>query len=177
MFDCVFGFVLICRTFYCSVMDNETDWVFVEDDEELVIEMNATSIYEKTDEENSDIKNKSSYVSALLKNVEQNHHQQQSALTIMQKKEKVIIKRDSERELKTPYIEPKPGSQYRNPRDKAGRNKVHKGRRRSSSPPKYAGNSLKTGCTFCSPEFANRAERRRTLRQQRSITNWKDYDY
>jgi len=158
-------------------MDNENDWVFVEDDDELVVELNATSIYEKTDEKDSNTKNKSSYVSALLKNVQQNHHQQQSTLPIVQKKEKGIIKRDGERELKTPYIESKPGSQYRNPRDKAGRNKVHKGRRRSSSPPKYAGNSLKTGCSFCSPEFANRAERRRTLRQQRSITNWKEYDY
>jgi hypothetical protein len=158
-------------------MDNEADWVFVEDNIELVVELTTTSICDETDEENSDKKNKSSYVGALLKNVQKNHQQQQPVLSIVQKKEKPIIKQDNERELMTSYIEPKPGSQYRNPRDKAGQNKVHRHRERSTDPPKKAGNSLKIGCSFCNPKVANRAESRRTLRQQRSITNWKDYDH
>jgi hypothetical protein len=157
-------------------MDNESDWIFVEDNDELVIEFETISVCEKAGKEDSNMENKSSYVSALLKNVQQNHHQQQSVSSAVKKKEKLTVKRNDEHEVMTAYIEPKPGSQYRNPRDKAGKNKVHKDRRRSSSP-KNIGNSLKVRCSNCRPELATRAERRRILRQQRSIANWKDYDY
>jgi hypothetical protein len=159
-------------------MDNDTDWIFVENEDELVDEFKATSICEKSDDdEDCDIKNESSYASALLKNGLENHHQQHSVLSIVQKKEKANVKEEDKQDLATLYTEPKPGSQYRNPRDKAGQNKVHRRRRKSSSPPKNIGNSLKTGCSFCNTKFVNRAERRRTLRQQRSAVNWKDYDY
>jgi hypothetical protein len=158
-------------------MDNDSDWVFVENDDDLVVELNETSIYEKTDEENLDVKNKSSYASILLKNVQENNSHQQSNTSIVKRKEKTVVKQDDEQESMASYIEAKPGSQFRNPRDKAGASKVHKGRRKPSPPPKNIGNSLKIGCSFCSPEVSNRAERRRTLRQQRSIANWKDYDY
>jgi hypothetical protein len=158
-------------------MDNDSDWVFVENDDELVVVLNSTSICEQTDGENLDVKNKSSYASILLKNIQENNSHQQSNSSIVQRKEKSRAKRDDKEESMASYVETKPGSQFRNPRDKAGTNKVHRRRQRSSEPPKKIGNSLKVGCSFCSPEVSNRAERRRTSRQQRSIVNWKDDDY
>ena len=85
-------------------------------------------------------------------------------------------KEDEEKGIMS-YVEAKPGSQYRNPRDKAGRNKVHNARKRSTSPPRNIGNSTKTGCSFCNPKLTNRIERTRNVRQQCSKVNWKDYDY
>ena len=158
-------------------MDNDGEWVFVENEDQLVDQFNVTSIYENMTEENIFGKDRSSYASALLKNVQENSNRQQTLSTMEKKKEKLPGKRNETSEGLVPYLESKPGSQYRNPRDKAGKNKVHKGRQRSSTPPRKAGNSLKTGCSFCAPEFSNRAERRRTLRQQRSIGYWKNDDY
>jgi viroplasmin and RNaseH domain-containing protein len=79
-------------------MDNEGDWILVEDNDELVIELETISICEKAGEEESNMENKSNYVSALLKNAQQNHHQQQSVLSTLKKKEKFAIKRDDEHE-------------------------------------------------------------------------------
>lgn len=161
-------------------MDNENDWIFIDNDhdhDQLVIQFNKPLIDEKSNEEECHIKTKSSYASALLKQFEKNSDKQQSSIRTVKKQEKPLIKNNDKEDVMISYIESKPGSQFRNPRDKAGRNKVHKSRQRSSSPPKNSGNSLKIGCSFCSPQFSNRAERRRILRQQRSIVYWKDYDY
>jgi hypothetical protein len=74
------------------------------------------------------MKNKCTYADALLKNLKQSSDQHQSNSSIVKKKDKTIIKRNDEQDLIMSYIEPKPGSQYQNPRDKAGKNKVHNGR-------------------------------------------------
>ena len=158
-------------------MDKDGEWVFVENEDEMIDEFNESSICENNSKENLLQKSPSNYASALLKNVDEQNNQQRTLPKMGQNKEKLSTKRNQTPERPAPYLEAKPGSQYRNPRDKAGKNKVHKGRQRSSSPPRRAGNSLKTGCSFCAPEFSNRAERRRTLRQQRSIVHWKDDDY
>ncbi|CAF1116389.1 unnamed protein product [Rotaria sordida] len=157
-------------------MDIEADWVFLDNNDEFVIEPTISSIVEKMSEQDNDTTTKLSYAAVLLKNANENQHQTRSVMPIVEKKEKLIDKRNDNWELSTSCLEPKPGSQFRNPRDKAGTNKVHKNRNRSSSPPRKIGNSKKTGCTFCNPRIANRIARTRDVRAQCSRANWKDYD-
>ncbi len=155
-------------------MENESDWIFVEKEDELVDQLSTSLFFEK---DQSDMINKSTYVDVLLKNVEQDKNPQRTNSSIGQKKTKPIKKRNDDQESIDSYVEPKPGSQYRNSRSKAGKNKVHKGRSRTSSPPKNIGNSSKVGCSFCNPKLSNRVQRQRNIRQQCSDAKWKDYDY
>ncbi|CAF1125817.1 unnamed protein product [Didymodactylos carnosus] len=158
-------------------MDNDVDWILVENEDELIVVPKITSDFEKASEEDSYLKNKLSYATALLKNVQPIHHQPLPVSLIMPRKEKNVSKLHDERKSMALSLEPKPGSQYRNPRDKAGKNKVHQGRRCPSPAPKNLGNSLKIGCTFCNTKLSNRVEHKREARQQRSKSYWKDYDY
>ena len=152
-------------------MENDADWIYVEDNDQSDIESVTSSNFEKIDQEDLNMKNKDTYAAALLKNAQQNH-QHRSVLSIVEKKEKSVNKRDDDCDLLTAPIEAKPGSQYRNPRDNAGKNKVHNGKRKwSPPPPKNLGNSLKVGGSFDSERLANRAERKRNARQECSIAN------
>ncbi|CAF0861708.1 unnamed protein product [Adineta ricciae] len=160
-------------------MSDKNDWVFVENEDETNDELGVVAIEENTDE-NAEGRSKPSYAATLLRNIEPNHQQQQrrpALSSIGSKKMKSMNNKADEEKGIMAYVEAKPGSQYRNPRDKAGKNKVHDARKRSSSPPRNIGNSAKTGCSFCNTKLTNRIERTRNVRQQCSKVNWKDYDY
>jgi hypothetical protein len=155
-------------------MENDADWILVDDNDQSDIESVTSSSFEKIDQEDFDVKNKDTYVAALLENAKQSQ-QHRSVVSFVEKKEKRVNKRDDDHELMTTYIEPKPGSQYRNPRDKAGKNKAHKGKRRPSPLPKKVVNLTKVQ-PIGHPKLLSRMERQRDARQQCSTPNWKDYD-
>ncbi|UJR32496.1 hypothetical protein I4U23_019958 [Adineta vaga] len=158
-------------------MDHESDWVFVEDEDGILDELEVISVDENTDE-NVKMNDKPSYATKLLKNINETSQQQQtSMLTVGQKKIKSANKNADEEKVMGSCLEPKPGSQYRNPRDKAGKNKFHNVRDRSTSPQRHRGNSLRVKCSYCTPKLSTRLERTRNVRQQCSKVNWKDYDY
>ncbi|CAF1143711.1 unnamed protein product [Adineta steineri] len=161
-------------------MDSETDWVYVENQNELIDELDVISIGAES-EENIPIENKPSYAAALLKNIQPNDQQQQQRQRIVSpvepKKFKSMSKPNGRENLLVSYIESKPGSQYRNPRDKAGKNKIHNGRQQSTSPPRSNDDSMKTDCSYSNPKLSNLIERTRNMRQQCSTVTWKDCDY
>ncbi|CAF0997116.1 unnamed protein product [Adineta steineri] len=163
-------------------MDNEADWVYVEKQNELIDELEVISIGTES-EENVPIENKPSYAAALLKNIQPNDQQQQQqqrqriVSSIEPKKCKSMSKPNGRENSLVSYIESKPGSQYRNPRDKAGKNKVHNGRQQSTSPLRSNDHSMKTDCSYSNPKLSNLIERTRNMRQQCSTVTWKDCDY